>query len=74
MALTPRAAAVLLVLSLAASGCSALTGHTLPQLVNDTSLTGSVKTRIARSEGWATLRSIGVRTHDDMVYLTGVVP
>jgi osmotically-inducible protein OsmY len=56
------------------AGCSMVTGQSAGQLANDATMTATVKSRLARTEGMSTLTGIKVRTDDDMVYLKGSVP
>jgi osmotically-inducible protein OsmY len=58
--------------ALALAGCSTMT-EPLVQLVNDTSMTTEIKTRLATEANPRTLTGIGVHTSDDMVRLTGTV-
>jgi osmotically-inducible protein OsmY len=55
------------------SGCSAITGQPMAQMANDTTTTATLKTRLATMEGLGSLRAVGIRTQNDMVYLTGTV-
>jgi osmotically-inducible protein OsmY len=43
------------------------------QLVNDTHMTTSIKTRLATDAHLSTLTAVGVHTSDDLVRLTGTV-
>ena len=54
------------------SGCTALTGETLGQNIHDTTLTTSVKTKLA-SDKLANLTRIDVDTYNGVVSLNGVV-
>ncbi len=65
--------AVALVSALAGQGCTAITGRSLQQIVTDTALTTQVKSRLAATEGFATLRSVDVNTWEDVVELRGIV-
>jgi osmotically-inducible protein OsmY len=55
------------------AGCSLVTGKPAGQIANDLTMTTTVKSRLARTEGVGTLTGISVRTHNDMVYLRGTV-
>jgi hyperosmotically inducible protein len=57
--------------ALASAGC----GMTQPlvQVVNDSYMTTSIKTRLATDARVGTLTDVGVHTSDDMVHLTGTV-
>ncbi|MGH7313591.1 MAG: BON domain-containing protein [Candidatus Rokuibacteriota bacterium] len=55
------------------TGCSLVTGQPAGQVLNDVTMTATVKGRLARSEGLHTLTAVQVRTDDDMVHLTGRV-
>src|ERR1051326_2022526 len=54
------------------TGCQALTGETAGQNIDDSALTPSVKTSLAR-ERLNTLTRVGVETNNGIVYLTGEV-
>ena len=56
---------------LALTGC-AMTDPFV-QLVNDSHMTTSIKTRLATGAHLSTLTSVGVHTSDDVVRLTGTV-
>jgi osmotically-inducible protein OsmY len=64
------AVAMILVLSL--SSCQAITGETLGQNIDDTTITTTVKAKLAAEKG-ATLTRVGVDTNRGVVTLTGVV-
>jgi hyperosmotically inducible periplasmic protein len=55
------------------AGCQAMTGRTAGENIDDTSLTTSVKTSLARDKA-ATLTRIDVDTVKGVVTLNGVVP
>ncbi|MGH7390337.1 MAG: BON domain-containing protein [Candidatus Rokuibacteriota bacterium] len=55
------------------SGCSSFSDLSPGQLVNDMTMTTSVKSRLATAEGMGSLTGVHVRTDNDMVYLTGTV-
>jgi hyperosmotically inducible protein len=67
-----RIAAILTVLLALSAGCQALTGQTLGENIDDTTLTTSVKTKLA-TDKLATLTRVGVDTVNGVVTLTGVV-
>jgi hyperosmotically inducible periplasmic protein len=54
------------------SGCQALTGETLGEHIDDTTITSTVKTRLAAEKG-TTLTRVQVDTDRGMVQLSGVV-
>jgi hyperosmotically inducible protein len=54
------------------AGCQALTGQTLGQNVDDTTLTTTIKTQLARDK-LGTLTRVGVDTYNGVVTLNGVV-
>jgi hyperosmotically inducible protein len=54
------------------NGCQALTGETLGEHIDDTTITSTVKTRLAAEKG-TTLTRIQVDTDRGVVQLTGVV-
>jgi len=55
------------------SGCTAMTGETLGQNIDDTNITAAVKTKLATGEKASTLTRINVDTVRGVVSLTGVV-
>jgi len=55
------------------SGCSLVSDMSPGQMLNDVTTTTTIKSRLAASEGMATLTSVHVRTDNDMVHLTGTV-
>jgi hyperosmotically inducible protein len=59
-------------LALYLSGCQAITGETLGQNIDDTTITTTVKTRLAQEKG-ATLTRVQVDTNRGVVQLSGVV-
>jgi hyperosmotically inducible periplasmic protein len=61
-----------LVLALQLSGCTSLTGETLGQNVDDTTVTTSVKSKLAL-EKVSSLTRVGVDTVKGVVHLTGIV-
>jgi hyperosmotically inducible protein len=54
------------------SGCQALTGETLGEHIDDTTITSTVKTRLAAEKG-TTLTRVQVDTDRGVVQLSGVV-
>jgi hyperosmotically inducible periplasmic protein len=54
------------------SGCTALTGETLGQNVDDTTITTTVKSRLALEKA-SSLTRVGVDTVKGVVHLTGIV-
>jgi hyperosmotically inducible periplasmic protein len=54
------------------SGCQALTGETMGQNIDDTTITTTVKTKLAAEKG-ITLTRVQVDTNRGVVQLTGVV-
>ena len=67
-----RTLAMLAVLVAMLAGCQAMTGQTLGENIDDTTLTSSVKTQLARDK-LGTLTRVGVDTYSGVVTLTGVV-
>jgi hyperosmotically inducible protein len=54
------------------TGCQVMTGQTLGENVDDTSITTSVKSKLG-SDRLVTLTRVGVETTNKIVYLTGEV-
>ena len=54
------------------SGCQAVTGETLGQNIDDTTITTTVKGKLAAEKG-SSLTRVGVDTNRGVVTLTGVV-
>ena len=54
------------------SGCQAITGETMGQNIDDTTITTTVKTKLAAEKG-ITLTRVQVDTNRGVVQLTGVV-
>lgn len=54
------------------NGCQAITGETLGQQIDDTTITTTVKAKLA-AEKTATLTRVGVDTNRGVVQLSGVV-
>ena len=67
-----RSLAIMMVLLGILSGCTAMTGETLGQNIDDTTLTTSVKTQLA-TDKLGTLTRIDVDTYNGVVSLNGVV-
>jgi osmotically-inducible protein OsmY len=55
------------------AGCALVSDMSPGQLVNDMTMTTTVKSRLAATEGMASLTNLHVRTASDIVYLTGTV-
>jgi hyperosmotically inducible protein len=62
----------LLALVLMLAGCQAVTGETLGQNIDDTTITTTVKAKLAAEKG-STLTRVQVDTNRGVVQLTGVV-
>lgn len=54
------------------SGCQAMTGQTLGENIDDTTITTTVKTKLAAEKG-STLTRVSVDTNRGVVQLSGVV-
>ena len=54
------------------SGCQALTGQTMGENIDDSYITGAVKTQLA-SDKLVSLTRVKVETNNGIVYLTGQV-
>jgi hyperosmotically inducible periplasmic protein len=54
------------------NGCQAITGETMGQNIDDTTITTTVKTKLAAEKG-STLTRVQVDTNRGVVQLTGVV-
>jgi osmotically-inducible protein OsmY len=54
------------------NGCQAVTGETLGQNIDDTTITTTVKAKLAAEKG-STLTRVGVDTNRGVVQLSGVV-
>ena len=67
-----RSMLALAVLMAVTAGCSAMTGKSAGENVDDASITASVKTKLA-AEKPATLTKVDVDTNKGTVYLTGNV-
>jgi hyperosmotically inducible periplasmic protein len=67
-----RRVAILTVWLALVAGCQALTGQTLGENIDDTTITTSVKTNLA-AETVGSLTRVGVDTVQGVVTLTGVV-
>lgn len=68
-----RSIVPLLALATTVTGCAALTERPLNQMVNDAAMTATIKSRLAASQGWATISGVSVDTYNDRVRLTGTV-
>ena len=58
---------------MAISGCTSLTGETLGQNIDDTNITAAVKTKLATGDKASTLTRVDVDTVRGVVSLNGVV-
>lgn len=67
-----RSLAIMMVLLGILSGCTAMTGETLGQNIDDTTLTTSVKTQLAKDK-LGTLTRVDVDTYNGVVSLNGIV-
>jgi len=54
------------------TGCQAMTGQTMGENIDDSYITGAVKTKLA-SDKMVTLTRVGVETNNGIVNLTGEV-
>lgn len=54
------------------TGCQALTGQTMGETIDDSYITGAVKTQLA-SDKMVSLTRVEVETNNGVVYLTGQV-
>ncbi len=61
-----------LVLSLQLSACTSMTGETLGQNIDDTTITTTVKSKLALEKA-SSLTRVGVDTVKGVVHLTGIV-
>jgi hyperosmotically inducible protein len=66
-----RLAATLVVLFFI-TGCQAMTGQTMGETIDDSYITGAVKTQLA-SDKMVSLTRVEVETNNGVVYLTGQV-
>ena len=64
--------AMMMILVLTLNACQAVTGETLGQNIDDTTITTTVKTKLAAEKG-SSLTRVGVDTNRGVVTLTGVV-
>jgi hyperosmotically inducible periplasmic protein len=55
------------------SSCTAMTGKTAGQNVDDATITASVKAKLATQEAASTLTRVGVNTDRGIVHLDGIV-
>jgi hyperosmotically inducible protein len=69
---TLKAIAVALMVVGAASGCRSMTGESVGQNVDDTTVTSSVKAKLVADKA-ANLTRVSVNTVNGTVYLTGIV-
>jgi osmotically-inducible protein OsmY len=69
---TLRSISFVLVLLSMLSGCQALTGETLGEQIDDTTITTTVKAKLAAEKG-TTLTRVQVDTNRGVVQLSGVV-
>jgi hyperosmotically inducible periplasmic protein len=58
---------------LALAGCGTMTVNPIAQFVDDSATTTAIKSRLATEAGLGSMTGIGVRTSDDVVWLTGTV-
>jgi hyperosmotically inducible protein len=72
MAYVLRSVSVMAVLVALLAGCTAMTGKTMGENVDDVSITAAVKTKLA-AEKVATLTKVDVDTNRGTVYLNGTV-
>jgi osmotically-inducible protein OsmY len=64
--------AVTLALLFFMTGCQAMTGQTMGETIDDSYITGAVKTQLA-SDKMVSLTRVEVETNNGIVYLTGQV-
>jgi osmotically-inducible protein OsmY len=64
--------AVTLVVLFFMTGCQAMTGQTMGETIDDSYITGAVKTQLA-SDKMVSLTRVEVETNNGIVYLTGQV-
>jgi hyperosmotically inducible protein len=64
--------AVTLVVLFIMTGCQAMTGQTMGETMDDSYITGAVKTQLA-SDKMVSLTRVEVETNNGVVYLTGQV-
>jgi len=64
--------AVTLVVLFFMTGCQAMTGQTMGETIDDSYITGAVKTQLA-SDKLVSLTRVEVETNNGIVYLTGQV-
>jgi hyperosmotically inducible protein len=67
-----KRAAVTLVVLFFMTGCQAMTGQTMGEQIDDSYITGAVKTQLA-SDKLVSLTRVEVETNNGTVYLTGQV-
>jgi hyperosmotically inducible protein len=63
---------VTLVILFFMTGCQAMTGQTMGEQIDDSYITGAVKTKLA-SDKLASLTRVEIETNNGVVYLTGQV-
>jgi len=56
------------------AGCKTMTGQTAGHSLDDSTITATVKTRLASGNRPGTLTHIGVKTLENTVYLSGIAP
>ena len=61
-----------LVVLLLMTGCQAMTGQTMGETIDDSYITGAVKTQLA-SDKLVSLTRVEIETNNGVVYLTGEV-
>src|SRR5882672_9740335 len=74
MWIASRSLVTIVLCTLLLGGCTALTGQTAGQNLDDASITASVKTKLATQDAASTLTRVGVNTDRGIVHLDGVVP
>jgi BON domain len=70
---TLRIFGVLAAAGLALAGCGTMTVNPIAQFVDDAATTSAIKSRLATEAGLGSMTGIGVKTSDDVVWLTGTV-
>ena len=68
-----RTIGMLAAAGLVLAGCGTMTVNPIAQFIDDASMTSTIKTRLAAEAGIGSMTGIGVRTSDDVVWLTGTV-
>ncbi len=69
-----RSLVTVIVCVLLLSSCTAMTGKTAGQNVDDAAITASVKAKLATQEAASMLTRVGVNTDRGIVHLDGIVP